>query len=293
MTPRTWGAAAVLIGCTGSPKDTAEDTTVDIGPTSGVLRVLTYNVAGLPDGVSSAEGDLLDRMPAIAALLDDYDLVGLQEDFDEAGHEAVTTGTGHASVQWFSAPVDDTRVYGAGLSQLLASEPADYLEQHYADCNGVIDGASDCLASKGFQVSRLVLGGQPLDAYNTHHEAGGGADDEAARLAQVDEVLATMAAHSEGSAIVYTGDFNLHPDDVEDTVPLARYDDAGLARACDLIGCEEPNHIDQIRVRSSSGLTLEVLDWQRVTDFVTDEGVDLSDHPAVSAEISWRATPQD
>lgn len=261
----------------------------EMGPTSGTLRVLTYNVAGLPDGVSSAEGALLDRMPAIQALLADYDLVGLQEDFDPTGHAALTEGSSHAEVHWFSDTVDDERVYGSGLAQLLPKAAADYREEHYTDCNGVFDGASDCLASKGFQASTLMLGGQALDVLNTHHEAGGGSEDEAARLAQVDQVLAAIDTHSDGHALLMTGDFNLRPGDVEDEVPLARYDDAGLVRACDRIGCAEPNHIDQIRVRSSETLSLEVLEWDRPTQFVTDDGVDLSDHPAVSAVIAWEA----
>ena len=48
--------ALLAVACTGSPKDSAEAEDTDVGPTSGVLRVLTYNVAGLPDGISSADG---------------------------------------------------------------------------------------------------------------------------------------------------------------------------------------------------------------------------------------------
>ncbi len=278
----------LALGCAADATDpTPKGDTGDPGPSSGTLRVLTYNVAGLPDGISSAEGDLLDRMPAIQALLSDYDLIGLQEDFDEAGHAALTDGTDHAEVRWFSATVDDERVYGAGLSQLLPKAASAYREEHYDQCNGVLDGASDCLASKGFQTATLMLGGQPLDVLNTHHEAGGGDADEAVRLSQVDQVLAAVEAHSVGHALIMTGDFNLHPDDEEDQEPLARYDDAGLRRSCDLIGCPEPNHIDQIRVRSSATLTLEVLEWDRPEQFVSASGTDLSDHPAVSAVIAW------
>ncbi len=281
----------LAFGC-GTDSDPKTDSDLksdsgEIGPLQGTLRVLTYNVAGLPDGVSSAEGALLDRMPAIQALLADYDLVGLQEDFDATGHAALTDGTSHAEVLWFSDTVGSDRVYGAGLAQLLPQASAGYREEHYTDCNGVFDGASDCLASKGFQTSTLMLGGEALDVLNTHHEAGGGLEDEAARLAQVDQVLAAIDTHSTGRAILMTGDFNLRPGDVEDAVPLARYDDAGLVRACDWMDCAEPNHIDQIRVRSSDTLSLEVLEWDRPAQFVTEDGVALSDHPAVSAVIAW------
>ena len=283
----------LALGCAGDADSADSAHPADVGPTSGTLRVLTYNVAGLPDGLSGAEDPLLERMPQINALLDDYDLVGLQEDFDPDGHAALTAGTRHPAVTWFSAPVEPSRVYGAGLSQLLPVETTAYEEEHYTDCNGVFDGASDCLASKGFQVATLTLGGQPRDVYNTHHEAGGGAEDLAARAAQVEQVVASADGRSAGRAILMTGDFNLHPDDPEDAAPLARYDAAGLLRACDLLSCAEPNHIDQVRLRSSATLALEALEWERVTAFVTADGADLSDHPAIAATLAWEVVAAD
>lgn len=273
--------------CAGTGDSGSTEKAAAPGPSSGELRVLTYNVAGLPDGLSSAEGDLLDRMPAIAAMLGDYDIVGIQEDFDPTAHAALTEGTGHAEVTWFSDKLDDTRVYGAGLAQLVPVATDAVYEQHYSVCNGVTDGASDCLASKGFHATSSTLGGATLDIYNTHHEAGGGEDDLAARSAQVDELIAGIGDRSAGHAVLVLGDFNLHPDDLEDQEPLSRYDAAGLPRGCDLVGCAEPNHIDQIRVRSGDALQLEVLDWSRETRFVNAEGVDLSDHPAIAVTLAW------
>ena len=274
-----------LLACAPPPPDKAP--VDDVVPTAGTLRVLTYNVAGLPDGLSSADGDLLDRMPAIQPLLSDYDLVGLQEDFDETGHAALTEDTPHAEVRWFSAPLNDRRYYGSGLSLLLPQPAVDYQEEHYTDCNGVLDAASDCLASKGFQTAMLTLGGASLQVLNTHHEAGGGDADEAARRTQVDQVIAAVDSHGEDQAFLLTGDFNLRPGDPADEANLAQYDDAGLLRACDLVDCPEPNHIDHIRVRSSTTLSLEVLEWSRSDEFVSASGVDLSDHPPIEAVIAW------
>jgi endonuclease/exonuclease/phosphatase family metal-dependent hydrolase len=183
--------------------------------------------------------------------------------------------------------VETDRVYGSGLALLSHGEQVDYTEVHYDECHGVLEGASDCLASKGFQVLTTTLGGVEIDLYNTHHEAGGGSEDEAVRLGQVDQVLAFMAGRSD-RAVIYTGDFNLHPDDVEDDEPLARYADAGLRNACDEVACAEPNHIDMIRLRDSGQLELTVEGWSRETQFVDEDGVDLSDHQAISATIRWR-----
>jgi endonuclease/exonuclease/phosphatase family metal-dependent hydrolase len=278
---------ALCTGCTGKP-DSAADSGAESVPTEGELRILTYNVAGLPDGVSGAGAPLLERMPQIAARLDDYDLVGLQEDFDTAGHEALVGDAGHGTVRWFDTLVADDRLYGSGLSQLARPAIVAYEGEHYTGCNGVFDGASDCLASKGFQVLTLSLGGAELDFYNTHHEAGGGDEDEAVRLAQVQQVVASTEGRSAGRAIIYTGDFNLHPDDAEDIAPLAAYDNAGLLRTCDLLGCAEPNHIDQVRLRDGDDIELEAVAWARVEDMVDAAGEDLSDHPAVEVTIRWR-----
>jgi endonuclease/exonuclease/phosphatase family metal-dependent hydrolase len=275
---------AACAGAGGAGADSADEPV----PTEGELRVLTYNVAGLPDGVSGAGAPLLERMPQIASHLDAYDLVGLQEDFDAAGHAALVGEADHGAVRWFDARVADDRVYGSGLSQLARPDVAAYEEEHYDGCNGVFDGASDCLASKGFQVLTLSLGGAEVDFYNTHHEAGGGDEDEAVRLAQVEQVIASAEGRSDGLAIVYTGDFNLHPGDDEDRAPLGAYDAAGLLRTCDLLGCAEPDHIDQVRLRDGDDIELEAVGWARVTDMVDAEREDLSDHPAIEVTIRWR-----
>jgi endonuclease/exonuclease/phosphatase family metal-dependent hydrolase len=281
----------VLGACACSPDSGGKDSAGEPLPSEGELRVLTYNVAGLPDGISSAGAPLLERMPQIATLLEDYDVVGLQEDFDGEGHAALVGDATHSTTQWFDTLVSEERVYGAGLAQLSRTDVGGYYEEHYELCNGVFDGASDCLASKGFQVLTLSLGGEKLDFYNTHHEAGGGEEDEAARLSQVDQVIAAVAARSSDHAVLYTGDFNLHPEDAEDAEdaePLARYDAAGLARSCDLLDCAEPNHIDQVRLRSSPTLEVWPIEWSRETVFVDGEGADLSDHPAIAITLGWR-----
>lgn len=272
--------------CTGKA-DSAADTAPAL-PTEGELRILTYNVAGLPDGISSAGAPLLERMPQIAARLDDYDLVGMQEDFDATGHAALVDPASHETRTWFDTPVAADRAYGSGLSQLARAEQVAYAEEHYEQCHGVFDSASDCLASKGFQTLTLSLGGVEVDFINTHHEAGGGDEDVAVRMSQVEQVVAAAEGASAGRALIFTGDFNLRYSDTEDLAHLARYDDIGLVRTCDQLSCAEPDHIDQVRLRSSDALELEPVAWERVEDMVDAEGQDLSDHPAIAVTVRWR-----
>src|SRR5687768_7543809 len=48
-------------------------------PRAGLIRLLTYNVAGLPEGISRSRPET--NIPRISALLHPFDLVLIQEDF--------------------------------------------------------------------------------------------------------------------------------------------------------------------------------------------------------------------
>jgi endonuclease/exonuclease/phosphatase family metal-dependent hydrolase len=267
--------------------DTGADGTV---PTEGTLSALTYNVHGLPDALTGDDGEA--RMNAIAPLLERFDVIGLQETFDVDKHALLTAQSTHPVHEWFDELVDDTRFYGSGLAVLARDAELEQVqEQHYAECYGTIDNSSDCLASKGFQRVRLDLGGGAmLDVYNTHHEAGGGEEDEAVRATQVDEVLAAMAEHSAGHAILFMGDTNLRPGDPPDDEQLARYAAAGLRDACLELACPETDHIDRFFVRDGDTVQLTVEAWANEPDFFDDDGVPLSDHPAISTQIRWERT---
>lgn len=258
-------------------------------PTEGAFSALTYNVQGLPDLLTDSDRPTIDRMRDISPRLNGYDVVGLQEDFDPDNHAALVAEATHPHVTWFDDLVEPGRVYGPGLSILSrVGTVVEVRERHYADCSGVLDGASDCLASKGLQVTTLDLGGGALlDVLNTHHEAGGGPEDDAARAAQVAEVLAELDGPSAGRAILFLGDFNLRWTDPADADELQAYVDAGLRDACVELSCPEGDHIDRFFLRDGDALRLEPLEWRREADFVGEDGTDLSDHPALALELAW------
>jgi endonuclease/exonuclease/phosphatase family metal-dependent hydrolase len=253
---------------------------------SGLLSMLTYNVQGLPDPLTDSDRPGTERMPAIATLLEPYDVVGLQEDFIEENH-LLLTDTSHPERRWFSAKTSSEKAFGSGLSALSRPTITAYVEIHYEQCHGILDGASDCLASKGFQVATLDLGGVLLDVINTHHEAGGGPLDIAARESQVEQVIAALDARPD-RAVVFLGDMNLRPSDPDDQPALARYASVGLRDACAEVACPEDNHIDQIYVRDGADLTLTVEQWNNVDPtFRFAEGDPMSDHPPISAIVRW------
>ena len=268
-------------------------------PTDGEITALSYNVHGLPSAITGDDTEA--RMVQIAPLLAPFDLVGLQEDFDDDHHATLAAGTQHATKVRFADLVEEARFYGPGLAVFSHADAVHTHHEHFSTCHGLLDSSSDCLASKGFQAIRLQLGPDPshtVDVYNTHLEAGGGAEDDAARAVHVDELLAAMSTLgggggvSEGQAILFLADTNLHDDDPEDLVEITRLlDGAGLSELCIDVDCPEPGRIDRILYRSSEAVELTGLDWWVVEGFVDGEGVALSDHDPIAGRIGWVARP--
>ena len=254
-------------------------------PTSGSFTALTYNVHGLPPEITGDDTDA--RMEQIAPLLVDFDLIGLQEDFDDTRHGVLTSESDHAVDLWFAEPVDDDRFYGSGLGVLADLTLVDHHHEHYELCNGTLDGAGDCLASKGFQRATFLLGDRELDVYNTHMEAGNGDEDDAARASHVDQILASVDSRSV-DAVLLIGDTNLNDDDAEDLVEVQRLKDRGFQDSCDLVGCDTPGRIDRFMVLAEGGLELQVTSYE-VLPWQDADGVDLSDHEPIATDWTWEA----
>jgi hypothetical protein len=272
---------ALVWGCVGEPPEVKEPV-----PTEGELDVLTYNVHGLPPEITL--DDTTDRMTQIGPLLESYDLMGLQEDFIEDNHTILAAGSGHSTQRWFGDVLDE-RVYGSGLAVFADLAEIEHHHEHYDDCNGFLEDSSDCMASKGFQMLRLELAqGIEVDVYNSHLEAGGGEDDVAARESNVHQIIAAMEALSDGRALMFLGDTNLHEIDEEDLPLLELWqEEIGWVDACETVECEEPGRIDRVLLRSGGGVTLEATAWSLEPEFFDDEGVPLSDHDALSVGVRW------
>ncbi len=275
---------AFLAACPSEP---------DPGPqaASGSIHALTYNVHGFSETL--AGDDPAARMPQILDLLPDFDLVGLQEVWDDRWYDILAEAP-QATKERFDTPLNADRVYGSGLAQFTVLPLLEYRQVHYTTCNGLLDGASDCLASKGFQAMRVQLAeGASLDWYNTHFEAGGGEADDIARVAQIELMLEVMATWSPDRALLLTGDLNLHWDDPADVPQLERLiDGSGLVDACAALDCPDPNRIDKVLTRDGGGLALQAREWEDDPRFVDAAGEDLSDHRAIRARFDWTWAPE-
>jgi endonuclease/exonuclease/phosphatase family metal-dependent hydrolase len=266
------------------------------------LSVLTYNVAGLPEGLSSSMPERL--TPLIGPLLNDYQLVLLQESWrtpepnpmapTRVYHEILEEASEHpyksepAPAPLGSDPDRPTALLGDGLNRFSDFTFGEVTRERWAGCN---DSAADCLALKGFSVARTTLEeGIEVDVYNLHMEAGSTPDDDDLRDAGIDQLLTFISDFSADRAVLVGGDFNLHTDAEPAASQLARLlSEGGLQDACTELGCPRPGSIDKILLRSSDQVALEALGWRAETDvFVAEDGTPLSDHDPITVDVGYR-----
>ncbi|MCC7382344.1 MAG: endonuclease/exonuclease/phosphatase family protein [Deltaproteobacteria bacterium] len=242
---------------------------------------LTYNVAGLPEGLSGSSPER--NTPLISPLLEPFELVLVQEDFTY--HDALVSRVTHPHRS--TPKVPETKLTGDGLN-VLSRAPFSALEREaWAVCNGGLDSGSDCLAEKGFLVATFTFADSiPVDIYDLHCDAGGDAIDIETRSKQIDQLLAAIERRSKGQAVIVAGDTNLRlrrPDDVTTLERLKA--GAQLSDACLAVGCGDEDHIDRFLFRSSDEVVIQVESWSVAEQFVDEAAQALSDHPAISVRF--------
>lgn len=308
----------------GSEAATTTAAAADATGASGELSVLSYNVAGLPVEISKEHPDV--NIPKISPHLDDYDVVMTQEDFDwwkpggladgldfnqyherlraDADHEYRTDR--HPGPEAVGIDIEADRPnmeLGDGLGVLSTYPISDTQRVPWDSCFGEFDsGASDCLAMKGFLVTRLELAdGVVVDLYDLHGEAGGSEEDQALQAKDFEQLAGYVNEHSEGHAVILGGDTNLHTDppgadaheDSANGKDLQIWDDflkaTGLTDSCAATDCDDEGRIDKIAFRSDDGIELTPTSHEFQTDvFVDEQGEDLSDHQALEVVFGWK-----
>lgn len=322
--------AAALAGCSGDDGDKASTsttaragassttTTTTIAPQKwdGEVNALTYNVAGLPDVLSGSNPER--NTDLIGPRLNDFDLVLMQETWKSPNpnplaptrvyHEILEGHSTHKyKAEMAPQPLGGNPdrpsallADGLGLFSNLAIGPT--TRTAWAGCFGGADtkdgGAADCLATKGFALTRVTLAeGVEVDVYDLHGEAGSTAKDQELQRADFEQLAAFITENSKGRAVIVGGDTNLHTDeepenaqDVEDTKIWEEFLAAtGLTDACTAADCPDTGRIDKFAFRSGGGVDLGVAAYAVETKrFQRDDGEQLSDHEAVSVRFGWR-----
>lgn len=261
---------------------------------AGAIDVITYNVAGLPEPISSSLPATNSRL--ISPLLNSFDLVLLQEDFfypDQiARHLTHPWGSLPQRLPLGSDPTRPSAFVGSGLER-YARHPFDgYRQVRWPGCFGGIlpPGAADCLSQKGFSVATHRLAdGVAVDVYDLHAEAGSTPEDVHWSTRDYEELARYIVEHSDGGAVIVGGDFNLHRFDPVDGAILDRFlAEAGLTDVCEVADCSaDPATIDRIAFRSGEGVRLAPTQWWQPPEFVDAAGEPLSDHTPTAARFTW------
>ena len=271
------------------------------GSVSGEFLGLSYNVAGLPEGISGSHPAA--NTPLISPLLNGYDLVLVQESWQTPDpnplaptrvyHELLVADATHpfksipAAQPLGTNPFRPSALLADGLNRMARFPFTAVIRIPWNGCHTT---AADCLALKGFSIARTTFApGVEIDVYNLHMEAGGAAEDDALRDAGVTQVRDAMNTISAGRAVIVGGDFNLHTDGEPDATQYARLlAEAGLQDVCATLACPEPGRIDKFAFRNGGGVTVAPLSWHFETDvFVDGVGDPLSDHDALAVRFAW------
>ncbi|GAB2853284.1 jacalin-like lectin [Actinocorallia aurea] len=271
---------------------------------AGVFDVLTYNVAGLPEILSSAATDRTTSHTAIGQRIGPYEIVNVQEDFNY--HAALYAADGH--------PYRTATTGGAGIGSglnTLSSYPFDELSRtKWADC---ALGSGDCLTPKGFTFLRVRLAeGVYVDVYNLHADAGSESADISARAKNLAQVTSYIQTYSAGKAVIVMGDTNTRYTRTGDGiaafaaangltdawVQLERGGSAPAEGSAALV-CDDAapadtcETVDKILYRGDAAVSLTATDYRNESALFREAGTGLmlSDHHPIATTLSWTTNP--
>ena len=271
----------------------------------GAFSVLSYNVAGLPEGISSAPTPRQSATTAIGQRLGPYDLVHVEEDFNY--HAALYAADSHP----YRTPTSGGAGIGSGLNTVssLPYDEDDFERVHWNSCQ--LD-SGDCLTPKGFTFMRARLAeGVYVDVYNLHTNAGTNDGDEASRASNLAQLSDFIQSHSAGNAVIVMGDTNTRYTRAADTIAgfaaangltdawvrLVRGGSAPAPGSPALV-CDEQavtndcEVVDKVLYRGSELVTLNAMYYNNEhAKFLDDAGKMLSDHDPVTVRFAWTRNP--
>ncbi|MFH0174232.1 jacalin-like lectin [Streptomyces cacaoi] len=287
--------AAGVLALTGLTATAAAPAQAATAATSGTFNVLTYNVAGLPEGLSS--GHPATNTPLISPRLAAYDIINVQEDFNY--HAALYAGDNHA----YRTATSGGAGIGDGLNTLSDYAFEDFERVRWNDCTG-----TNCLTPKGFTLSRVRLAeGVFVDLYNVHTNADDSDDALAARRANIDQLSDFIQANSSGNAVLVMGDTNTRYTRAGDNIRTLA-DENGLTDAwvqrvkggtrptqgTDALLCpttaptNDCEVVDKVFYRGSKLLSLNATRYNNEwASFLDSAGGNLSDHFPHTVDFSY------
>ena len=265
----------------------------------GQFSVLTYNIAGLPEIISSAKTRRAPSIATIGERINQFDIVHVQEDFNY--HDALyQKGNKHL----YRTKTKGGIPFGDGLSTLSRFPISAVQRVPWIDCTG-----ADCLTPKGFTFSRIQVAQHSfIDFYNIHSNAFNDPKAARARRANIEQLSAFIQKNSADHAVIVMGDLNGRYSFAADNIQNLLINN-GLQDAWVLLNrngqlptpsaalpkkdimhlTNDSESIDKILFRGSKNLVLTPSDYNLQSRiFANEAGTPLSDHLPVSLMFSWK-----
>lgn len=260
-------------------------------PYLDTVSVITLNVAGLPQGISS--GDPVNNTTEIGRRLNAYELVAVQEDFNY-NHFLYGAAKHPYKTQWMGpVPIGD------GLNVMSQYKISGLKRFKWNLCNG-----TDCLTPKGFSFQQVeIVSGVTIDVYNMHANAGSTQKDYDARRDNLIQLMKYIDENSKERPVILMGDFNSRYTRAADTLEIysqfgftdtwienVRLGDYPVKGSDALTDCSIPSSavcetVDKIFVRSNNQVKFRILEYQKPREEFQRDDKDLSDHIPVSSLV--------
>lgn len=266
----------LILGC--ADKDGPSRHTPRIAD-DGQVSLLTLNVAGLPDFLTSQDHPK-ERMYGIAHYANAYDVVAYQEDFfysaDLDRHSRFSNS--ERATKWHRWAVWPW-LRKSGLTIQTPWSLGDVRFHAFSTCYGYFKHGSDCWVPKGVQCIRTTLPNSVvMDVCNTHFDAG---KKQGIRDVQAEEYTAFLPkpVAYQPYMLVELGDFNMRPDDpvMKD---LMRGKEIVVSERYGIENYVEVNEVDYIMVTTNDLLNATLIEAGTAEQFTG-----WTDHLGVEAVL--------
>ena len=266
---------------------------------AGEFTVITYNIAGLPEFISSAVTKRSSSIAEIGQKLNRFDIAHVQEDFN---YNKFLYNSGNSNP--FRTRNKGKIPFGDGLNTLSNFPVHDLRRIRWKDCSG-----SDCLTPKGFTFSRIEVAKDVfIDFYNVHANAWNHNAASAARRKNIKQLSDYIKDNSAENAVILMGDLNARYCFYNDNISLLCTENKltdvwvseknkgefpGMSKdfpSEDILSMTDScETIDKILYKSSMEIEISATDYKfENLLFSNAKGLHLSDHIPVSAKFFWK-----
>lgn len=263
----------------------------------GEFSVITYNIAGLPELISSAMTERSSSIKEIGRRVNPFDIVHVQEDFNYNNYLYKENEHPYKTKSKGGVP------FGDGLNTLSRFPIIEMQRIPWNHCTG-----ADCLTPKGFSYSKIEIAkGVYIDFYNVHANAEDDDDAAAARRKNMEQLSDYIYQHSKNQSVIIMGDLNAHYRYSHDNVQKLLFENGlkdawitlkgndimpsikGYLKEDILALNDDCESIDKILYRNSDRVLLHPKNYRfENAKFNNRLGLPLSDHCPVSLSFNWQ-----